>query len=99
MASRLTGAGSDAAVISGVTFGAVRDSALHATGALGSGRSQATSPQGPIGAHGLSVTGGDAALTISSNRFEAISGDALPRLGRARLLDGHWQPLEGTGRR
>ena len=32
----LTGAGSDAAVISGVTFGAVRDSALHATDALGS---------------------------------------------------------------
>ena len=42
--------------------------------------------KGPIGAHGLSVTGGDAALTISSNRFEAINGDAL----RASDALGSW---------
>ena len=50
----LTGAGSDAAVISGVTFGAVRDSALHATDALGSWTVEgnlATSPRAPIGEH------------------------------------------------
>ena len=43
----LTGAGSDAAVISGVTFGAVRDSALHATDALGSWTIEATCRAGP----------------------------------------------------
>ena len=82
----LTGAGSDAAVISGVTFGAVRDSALHALGALGSWTVTGNLSKGPIGAHGLSITGGDAALTISSNRFEAISGDAL----RASDALGSW---------
>ena len=81
-----TSAGSGAAVISGVTFDAVRDTAARHTGALGSWTVTGNLSEGPIGAHGLSVTGGDAALTISSNRFEAISGDAL----RASDALGSW---------
>ena len=87
----LTGAGSDAAVISGVTFGAVRDSALHATDALGSWTVTGNLSKGPIGGHAMAFAGGDAALTISSNRFEAISGDAL----RASDALGSWT-IEGN---
>ena len=85
----LTGAGSDAAVISGVTFGAVRDSALYATDALGSWTIEGNLSRGPVGEHGVSITGGDAALTISSNRFEAISGDALRASARRFRRPGH----------
>ena len=88
-------------MISGVTFGAVRDSALHATDTLGSWTIEGNLSRGPVGEHGVSVTGGDAALTISSNRFEAISGDALrasdaPAPGRSEgnLSKG---PIGGDG--
>jgi alpha-tubulin suppressor-like RCC1 family protein len=87
----LSGSGAGGALLSGVTFEGIRNSAMHATDALGSWTVEGNLCRGPIGEHGMAFAGGDANVTLRSNQFEGISGDAM----RASDALGSWT-VEGN---
>ena len=83
-------------MISGVTFGAVRDSALHATDALGSWTIEGNLSRGPVGEHGgfrAAMRTSPCATTIFEQPLvkPSINGDAL----RASDVLGSWT-VEGN---
>ncbi len=88
-------------VLSGLTFGAVRNSAIAASDAVGSWTVEGNLMRGPIGEHGVLASQGSAQFTLRANTFETITKNAMHATGvlgswtvEGNLMRG---PVSGDG--